>query len=160
MSRQSVQISYDCLNAAPVILASHKHLHLYLVGVGGTGGWLAPTLVRLTKILTDQGRSVSLTLIDYDHVEKVNIPRQNFTQADLGLNKAQVPSISSRMLLSQRTQRSLELCLLPDYLQIPRQHFQKRLSRSTKISCEIEKRLTDTDTSMRSLEALSHQTLR
>jgi PRTRC genetic system ThiF family protein len=90
MSRQSVQISYDRLNAVPVILASHKHLHLYLVGVGGTGGWLAPTLVRLTKILTDQGRSVSLTLIDYDHVEKVNIPRQNFTQADLGLNKAQV----------------------------------------------------------------------
>ena len=90
MSRQTVQISYDCLNAVPVILASHKHLHLYLVGVGGTGGWLAPTLVRLTKILTDQGRSVSLTLIDYDHVEKVNIQRQNFTQADLGLNKAQV----------------------------------------------------------------------
>jgi PRTRC genetic system ThiF family protein len=86
----SVQISYERIDAVPIILATHKHLHLYLVGVGGTGGWLAPTLVRLTKILTDQGRSVSLTLIDYDHVEKVNIPRQNFTQADLGLNKAQV----------------------------------------------------------------------
>jgi PRTRC genetic system ThiF family protein len=97
MSRQSVQISYDRLNAVPVILASHKHLHLYLVGVGGTGGWLAPTLVRLTKILTDQGRSVSLTLIDYDHVEKVNIPRQNFTQADLGLNKAQVLALRYSM---------------------------------------------------------------
>ena len=90
MSRQSVQISYDCLNAVPVILASHKHLHLYLVGCGGTGGWLAPTLVRLTKILIDQGCSVSLILIDHDQVEKVNIPRQNFIQADLGLNKAQV----------------------------------------------------------------------
>lgn len=98
MSRQSVQISYDRLNAVPVILASHKHLHLYLVGVGGTGGWLAPTLVRLTKILTDQGRSVSLTLIDYDHVEKVNIPRQNFTQADLGLNKAQVLALRYGMV--------------------------------------------------------------
>jgi hypothetical protein len=30
MSRQSVQISYDRLNAVPVILASHKHLHLQL----------------------------------------------------------------------------------------------------------------------------------
>lgn len=86
----SVQISYDRINAVPVILATHKHLHLYLVGCGGTGAWLSQTLIRLTKILTTQGRSVSLTLIDHDLVEKANIPRQNFIQADLGLNKAQV----------------------------------------------------------------------
>lgn len=86
----SVQISYDRINAIPVILATHKHLHLYLVGCGGTGAWLSQTLIRLTKILTTQGRSVSLTLIDHDLVEKANIPRQNFIQADLGLNKAQV----------------------------------------------------------------------
>jgi PRTRC genetic system ThiF family protein len=86
----SVQISYDRINAVPVILATHKHLHLYLVGCGGTGAWLSQTLIRLTKILTTQGHSVSLTLIDHDLVEKANIPRQNFIQADLGLNKAQV----------------------------------------------------------------------
>jgi PRTRC genetic system ThiF family protein len=86
----SVQISYDRINAVPIILATHKRLHLYLVGCGGTGAWLSQTLIRLTKILTTQGRSVSLTLIDHDLVEKANIPRQNFIQADLGLNKAQV----------------------------------------------------------------------
>lgn len=86
----SVQISYDRINAVPVILATHKHLHLYLVGCGGTGAWLSQTLIRLTKILTTQGHSVSLTLIDHDLVEKANIPRQNFIPADLGLNKAQV----------------------------------------------------------------------
>jgi len=86
----TVPICYERINAIPVILTDHKHLHLYLIGCGGTGGWLVQTLSRLTKILTDQGGSVSLTLIDPDIVEKVNIPRQNFTQADLGLNKAQV----------------------------------------------------------------------
>ncbi len=86
----TVPICYERINAVPVILTDHKHLHLYLIGCGGTGGWLVQTLSRLTKILTDQGGSVSLTLIDPDIVEKVNIPRQNFTQADLGLNKAQV----------------------------------------------------------------------
>ena len=86
----TVPICYERINAVPVILTDHKHLHLYLIGCGGTGGWLVQTLSRLTKILTDQARSVSLTLIDPDIVEKVNIPRQNFTQADLGLNKAQV----------------------------------------------------------------------
>jgi PRTRC genetic system ThiF family protein len=85
-----LQISYDRLNAVPVILAPHKQLRLYLVGCGGTGGWLAPSLVRLTKILTDQGYAISLTLIDHDHVEKSNIPRQNFLITDLGLNKAQI----------------------------------------------------------------------
>jgi PRTRC genetic system ThiF family protein len=85
-----IQISYDRLNAVPVILAPHKQLRLYLVGCGGTGGWLAPSLVRLTKILTDQGYAISLTLIDHDHVEKSNIPRQNFLITDLGLNKAQI----------------------------------------------------------------------
>jgi PRTRC genetic system ThiF family protein len=105
----SVQISYDCLNAVPVILATHKHLHLYLVGCGGTGGWLAPTLVRLTKILIDQGRSVSLTLIDHDHVEKSNIPRQNFIQADLGLNKAQVLALRYGMAYG------VNVTAIPDY---------------------------------------------
>ena len=85
-----LQISYDRLNAVPVILAPHKQLKLYLVGCGGTGGWLAPSLVRLTKILTDQGHAISLTLIDHDHVEQSNIPRQNFLATDLGLNKAQI----------------------------------------------------------------------
>lgn len=85
-----LQISYDRLNAVPVILAPHKQLKLYLVGCGGTGGWLAPSLVRLTKILTDQGYAISLTLIDHDHVEQSNIPRQNFLTTDLGLNKAQI----------------------------------------------------------------------
>src|SRR3569832_2511093 len=104
----SVQISYDRIRAITVILATHKHLHLYLVGCGGTGAWLSQTLIRLTKILTTQGRSVSLTLIDHDLVEKANIPRLNFIQADLGLNKAQVLALRYGMAYG------VEVMAIPD----------------------------------------------
>jgi PRTRC genetic system ThiF family protein len=80
----------DALNAVPVVLPEYEQLNLYLVGCGGTGSWLAPSLVRMVRLLQEDDRSVSLTLIDFDRVEAKNIPRQNFIDADLGLNKAEV----------------------------------------------------------------------
>jgi PRTRC genetic system ThiF family protein len=80
----------DALNAVPVVLPEYEQLNLYLVGCGGTGSWLAPSLVRMVRLLEEDERSVSLTLIDFDQVEAGNIPRQNFIDADLGLNKAEV----------------------------------------------------------------------
>jgi tRNA A37 threonylcarbamoyladenosine dehydratase len=77
----------DALNAVPVVLPEYEQLNLYLVGCGGTGSWLAPSLVRMVRLLEEDDRSVSLTLIDFDIVEAGNIPRQNFIDADLGLNK-------------------------------------------------------------------------
>jgi PRTRC genetic system ThiF family protein len=80
----------DALNAVPVVLPDYEQLNLYLVGCGGTGSWLAPSLVRIVRLLEADDRSVALTLIDFDTVESGNIPRQNFIDADLGLNKAEV----------------------------------------------------------------------
>jgi PRTRC genetic system ThiF family protein len=80
----------DALNAVPVVLPDYEQLNLYLVGCGGTGSWLVPSLVRIVRLLEADDRSVALTLIDFDTVESGNIPRQNFIDADLGLNKAEV----------------------------------------------------------------------
>jgi PRTRC genetic system ThiF family protein len=80
----------DALNAVPVVLPEYEQLNLYLVGCGGTGSWLAPSLVRMVRLLEEGDRSAALTLIDFDKVEAGNIPRQNFIDADLGLNKAEV----------------------------------------------------------------------
>jgi PRTRC genetic system ThiF family protein len=69
---------------------SYKTLNLVMVGAGGTGGWLAPHLARLARILIDKNdRNVKITFIDPDIVEKANLYRQNFAPSELGMNKAQ-----------------------------------------------------------------------
>lgn len=74
--------------AAQVIPGLVESLAITLVGCGGTGGWLAPSLARLARLRQDEGREVRMNWIDPDTVEAVNIPRQNFCEAELGRNKA------------------------------------------------------------------------
>ena len=57
-----------------------------MIGAGGTGGHIAPHLYRLLYALE---RPVQFVICDGDIVEEKNLVRQNFTKADLGLNKAQ-----------------------------------------------------------------------
>lgn len=64
-----------------------RPVKIVLIGTGGTGGHIAPHLYRLLHTLD---RPVKLILCDGDIVEEKNLVRQNFTQADLGLNKARV----------------------------------------------------------------------
>lgn len=64
-----------------------RSVKLVLLGTGGTGGHIAPHLYRLLYALD---RPVRLILCDGDTVEPNNLIRQNFTQADLGENKARV----------------------------------------------------------------------
>lgn len=76
--------------ALPVWTGFFRSIDFTLVGCGGTGSFLAPMLARLMKVLQQKGVVVRTTFVDFDRVEAVNVPRQNFVEADLGKNKASV----------------------------------------------------------------------
>lgn len=83
-----------------------RDITVYLIGCGGTGGWLAPHLARRAWLLQEkwkqldaqhQGddryatRSFRLIFVDPDHVEMKNVlARQNFAPCDVDLAKAKV----------------------------------------------------------------------
>jgi len=64
-----------------------RPIKIIMLGAGGTGGHIAPHLYRLLYALD---RPVRVIIADGDIVERKNLIRQNFIQADLGRNKAQV----------------------------------------------------------------------
>jgi PRTRC genetic system ThiF family protein len=82
-------LSVPQIKPIPLLLGAFDLLDLYLVGCGGTGSFLAGSLVRLAWALQRQGVECRLTLIDFDQVESKNVPRQNFSPADIGFNKAE-----------------------------------------------------------------------
>lgn len=68
-------------------LFGSSSFHIIIVGTGGTGGNLA---TRLCQFLVGIPRErYVLTLIDGDYVEKKNLERQPFLEADIGANKAE-----------------------------------------------------------------------
>ncbi|MDX2241538.1 MAG: ThiF family adenylyltransferase [Leptolyngbyaceae cyanobacterium bins.302] len=85
-----LSLNEDLLVAMPVVLKPHSHLHLWVVGCGGTGSFLVQLVCRIVQELIEAGKSVDLTFVDPDFVEARNITRQCFCEADVGLNKAQV----------------------------------------------------------------------
>lgn len=64
-----------------------RPVKIVMLGAGGTGGHVAPHLYRLLYALE---RPVRVVIVDGDIVEPKNLVRQNFTEADLGENKARV----------------------------------------------------------------------
>jgi PRTRC genetic system ThiF family protein len=64
-------------------------VRILVLGVGGTGGHVVPNLYRLAYSLKDK-RPVDIILADGDTVEKKNLLRQNFVEADLDKKKAAV----------------------------------------------------------------------
>ena len=60
---------------------------IFLIGAGGTGGYVLAYLARLLSSLVHR---CSVTVIDGDTVAKHNLERQNFIQKDLNKNKAEV----------------------------------------------------------------------
>src|SRR5574341_1311900 len=82
------------LNAAPLRIAVPEGRHalrVYLVGCGGTGSWLAPHIVRLARFLQEtRSMNVQVTFVDSDVVETKNVFRQNFGEAEVGGEKAQL----------------------------------------------------------------------
>jgi PRTRC genetic system ThiF family protein len=85
-----MKITNHYVNALPILLKEHNQIEVIVVGCGGNGGFFVPMLSRLIWVLNQQGMTISTILIDPDLVESKNIPRQNFIEADLGLNKAEV----------------------------------------------------------------------
>lgn len=86
---QQPQIDLSFARAATLLLPAHDRLRLVLVGCGGTGSWLAPSVARIARVLRDQHKDVSVVFCDPDRVEQKNIPRQNFCQAELGVSKSE-----------------------------------------------------------------------
>ncbi len=84
-----MSLDYSILHAKPIILPVYRQVEFYLVGCGGTGSWLAPSLCRIARTLNEQDKVSSLIFIDPDTVEPKNVLRQNFCDAEIGLNKAQ-----------------------------------------------------------------------
>lgn len=82
----SLDTSY--LEAATLLLPAADKLNLILVGCGGTGSWLAPTVVRMARLLREQRKQVGIDFFDNDCVERKNLFRQNFCDAEVGRNKA------------------------------------------------------------------------
>lgn len=64
-----------------------RPVKIVMLGAGGTGAHIAPHLYRLLYALD---RPVKFIICDGDKVEEKNLVRQNFTEADLGENKAKV----------------------------------------------------------------------
>lgn len=83
------ELDLSFMKAASVITAAHRELRLVMVGCGGTGSWLAPSIARIARVLNESGRETSALFIDPDCIEEKNIPRQNFCDAELGHPKAQ-----------------------------------------------------------------------
>ena len=82
-------LNLSFMNAARVITAAHQEVRLVMVGCGGTGSWLAPSVARIVRVLNESGTETSALFIDPDCIESKNIPRQNFCDAELRFPKAQ-----------------------------------------------------------------------
>jgi len=57
--------------------------HTYIIGAGGVGSWLAPSVIMLL------GKPDSVTIIDGDVLEEKNLNRQLFTRDEIGKTKAE-----------------------------------------------------------------------
>jgi PRTRC genetic system ThiF family protein len=83
---QVLDLSYA--RAARLMPPAYDQLRFVLIGCGGTGSWLAPSVARIARLQREQERQVEVRFYDHDYVEPKNIPRQHFCDAELGRNKA------------------------------------------------------------------------
>ena len=59
---------------------------ILIIGAGGTGGYILPNLYRIAYATK---RKYRVVIADGDIVEKKNLIRQNFSEIDIGINKAE-----------------------------------------------------------------------
>ena len=84
-----MEIEFDYAQACKLLLPSYESVNMSLVGCGGTGSWLAPSVVRVGRLLHEKFRKqVLIHFIDPDDIEPKNVYRQNFCDAEVGRNKA------------------------------------------------------------------------
>jgi PRTRC genetic system ThiF family protein len=84
-----MKLDLSFAKAALVLPKEYRKLKFYLIGAGGTGSYAAMNIARLAFELKTLGKSVEITIIDPDVVERSNIPRSNFCSAEIGRFKAQ-----------------------------------------------------------------------
>lgn len=90
MTTKTMDTSNSIKFELPVGFKLHHHsVHVVVIGLGGTGGYLFPNVARLVNQLNKDGvKDIMLTAVDGDVIEEKNINRQNFFYPDLGKNKA------------------------------------------------------------------------
>lgn len=76
-----------------------KKPHLFIVGLGGTGGFAFASLMRLFN-----GQDIKIDLYDGDTVEAKNLARQDFAVSDLDQNKAQALADRYQKMLASKCQ--------------------------------------------------------
>lgn len=76
-------------DAAQVVPRQFSKINFLQIGAGGSGSWTAPHVCRLAAVLEQElNRKVHVYIIDHDMVERGNVPRSNFTYAEVGQPKA------------------------------------------------------------------------
>jgi PRTRC genetic system ThiF family protein len=86
------RLDMNAVNARRLLIPmAPRSLHVYLIGCGGTGSWLAPHLARYLRLFKEVNPDTDLQLffVDRDWVEEKNTFRQNFIPAEIGQNKAE-----------------------------------------------------------------------
>lgn len=68
-------------------LSKNSPVKIVVLGAGGTGGYIIPHLYRIAYAT---GRKCKVVIADGDVVERKNLIRQNFSESDIGENKAKV----------------------------------------------------------------------
>lgn len=102
-----MELDLSYVQALPVLPLQSECIRLIMVGLGGTGSFLARHVACIVSLLHGAGKNVSLILIDPDSVEASNIPRQNFCAAEIGRYKVEA--------LAERYSRAfgIEIACLP-----------------------------------------------
>ena len=67
-----------------------KLKNIFVVGVGGTGSYLLPVLMRYLASRTDVNSDIVVKIIDGDKYDEGNVKRQEFAHSRIGRNKAEV----------------------------------------------------------------------
>lgn len=81
----------------------NERLHVIIIGLGGTGGYLFPNIARVIYQLNQEGRKdILLTAVDGDIIENKNVNRQNFFLPDVGKNKADLMTNRHGRLFGQQ----------------------------------------------------------
>lgn len=83
------QLMFEFARAQKILVLQAKDITLHLIGCGGTGSWLAPSVARIARLLIDRFRKDARVIFwDPDVVEEKDIYRQNFCYSEVGMNKA------------------------------------------------------------------------
>lgn len=82
-------LNLDYVNACRLLIPSPETVTLMLVGCGGTGSWLASSVVRVARLLKEKfNKTIDIYFVDPDRVEAKNCYRQNFCEAEIGRSKS------------------------------------------------------------------------